>query len=319
MRWSASPRPCGRWLQSRRARSASPARGPQRDCLRGAARGARSRIRQELGLDASHLVVGIVANFNRPVKGGKYLVEAVPLVVRAVPAARFVVIGQGGGDELERIAAALGVSKHLIFAGFRENIADFLRSMDVSALTSLSEGLSITILESMGHGLPVVATAVGGNPEIVLDGQTGFLAPAKDPAAFAAHVIALLQDPALRRRMGEAGQRRIEEHFRIDKTAAEYLETYERLRGQRSEVGVPISDLRPPTSDLEVQRRSADDRSASSAVLHILAPAAVGGLESVVRMLAAGQLAAGQRVHVALIVDAEKPTFPWTETCGRPG
>ena len=193
--------------------------------------GARSRVRQELGLDARHLVVGTVANFNRSVKGGKHLVDAIPLVVQAVPAARFVVVGQGSEiDELKRIAENLGVSKHLIFAGFRENIADFYAAMDVSVLTSLSEGLSIVVLESMSHGLPVVVTAVGGNPEVVVDCQTGFLVPARDPQAFASRVVALLQDPALRRRMGEAGRRRIEEHFRMDKTASEYLKLYERVR-----------------------------------------------------------------------------------------
>ena len=132
--------------------------------------------------------------------------------------------------ELKRNAESLGVSRHLIFAGFRKNIADFYAAMDVSVLTSLSEGLSIVVLESMSHGLPVVVTAVGGNPEIVVDGQTGFLVPPKDPQAFASRVVALLQDPALRRRMGEAGRRRIEEHFRMDKTASEYLAIYERVR-----------------------------------------------------------------------------------------
>jgi glycosyltransferase involved in cell wall biosynthesis len=193
--------------------------------------GARLRVRQGLGLDAGHLVVGTGANLNRPIKGGKYLVEAIPLVVQEVPNVRFVVVGLGNEiDELKRQAESLGVSNHLIFAGFRKNISDFYAAMDVSALTSLSEGLSITILESMSHGLPVVATAVGGNPEVVADGQTGFLVPPKDPQAFASRVIALLQDSALRRRMGEAGRRRIEEHFRMDKTASEYLKLYERLR-----------------------------------------------------------------------------------------
>ena len=157
--------------------------------------------------------------------------EAIPLVIQAVPTARFVVVGSGNEiDELTRSAKNLGVSKHLIFAGFRKNIADFYAAMDISVLTSLSEGLSITILESMSHSLPVVATAVGGNPEVVVDGQTGFLVPPKDPQAFASRVVALLQDPALRRRMGEAGRRRIEEHFPMDKTASEYLELYERVQ-----------------------------------------------------------------------------------------
>jgi glycosyltransferase involved in cell wall biosynthesis len=193
--------------------------------------GARLRVRQELGLDTSHLVVGVVANLNRPVKGGKYLIEAIPLVVQAVPAVRFVVVGDGNEiGELKRSAKRLGVSKNLIFAGFHSDIADCYAAMDISVLTSLSEGLSITLLESMSHGLPVVVTAVGGNPEVVIDGQTGFLVPPKHPAAFASRVVALLQDPDLRQRMGEAGRQRIEEHFRIESTASQYLDLYEQVK-----------------------------------------------------------------------------------------
>jgi glycosyltransferase involved in cell wall biosynthesis len=101
--------------------------------------------------------------------------------------------------------------------------------MDVSVLTSLSEGLSMTLLESMAHALPVVVTRVGGNPEVVVEGGTGFLVPPKNPAAFAGRVALLLQDPDLRRRMGRAGRARVEDRFRLRETSERYLGVYESL------------------------------------------------------------------------------------------
>lgn len=111
--------------------------------------------------------------------------------------------------------------------------------MDVSVLTSRSEGLSITLLESMGHGLPVVATRVGGNPEVVVDGETGYLVPEDEPAAFVGRVAELLQNPELAREMGRRGQKRVREEFTLDRAARRYRRLYEELvtgREQRREV-----------------------------------------------------------------------------------
>jgi len=101
--------------------------------------------------------------------------------------------------------------------------------MDVSALTSFSEGLSITILESMRCGIPVVATRVGGNPEVVVDGVTGYLVPSGDVSAFASQTAKLLLDRDLRKRMGEEARRRVEQHFLLQDVALRYLEIYDGL------------------------------------------------------------------------------------------
>lgn len=191
--------------------------------------GGRTETRASLGLGPEHLVVGMVANFNRSVKGVSIFLDAVPEIVRAVPAARFLLLGRGEEEEaLRGKARDLGIERYVLFAGYRPDIHKFYAIMDVSALTSFSEGLSITLLESMQCGLPVVATRVGGNPEVVVDGETGFLVPAGVPSAFAAGTIRLLRDDRLRARMGAQARRRVDEHFRLRDVATRYLETYER-------------------------------------------------------------------------------------------
>jgi glycosyltransferase involved in cell wall biosynthesis len=186
-----------------------------------------AELRERHGLDGEDLIVGMVANFNRPIKGARYFVEAMPQILAAVPRARFLFLG-GGNEEgpLRARVAELGVSAAVVFAGFQTQVELYYELMDISVLTSLSEGLSMTLLESMSHGLPVVATRVGGNPELVTDGETGWLVPAKDVGAFASRVIALLQDPALRRKMGAAGRRVVQERFDITDTSRAYEELY---------------------------------------------------------------------------------------------
>jgi glycosyltransferase involved in cell wall biosynthesis len=134
---------------------------------------SREEVRRELGYEADVPLVGMVSNLNRPIKGIRYFLDAVPLILRAVPSARFVIFGGGfgrGGHEamLRDRAAALGIAQCVQFAGFRPDIERYYCALDLSVLTSLSEGLSIAVLESMKHGVPVVVTSVGGNPEVVV-------------------------------------------------------------------------------------------------------------------------------------------------------
>jgi glycosyltransferase involved in cell wall biosynthesis len=190
----------------------------------------RKSVLRQLGLHEEALIVGMVSNLNRAVKGVRYFVEAIPRIVNLEPRARFVILGRGDEKEaLANLAAELGVTDYLVFAGYQEDMARFYSAMDVSVLTSLTEGLSIALLESMSHGLPVVVTRVGGNPEVVMDGETGFLVPPKNSAAFAEKVVCLLQDRDLRSRMGNAARVRIDREFRLGDVAARYLRIYEEL------------------------------------------------------------------------------------------
>lgn len=158
-------------------------------------------------------VIGEIARYC-DVKGQRELIQA----LAEVPGTRLVLAGrdlESGGAfqaELEREAERMGVRDRLEL-GFREDVAALLDELDVVALPSWTEGLPMSLLEAMAHGRPVVATAVGGTPEVVADGETGLLVPPRDPAALAAALRRLLEDPELRRRFGEAGRRRVAERF----------------------------------------------------------------------------------------------------------
>lgn len=200
--------------------------------------------RRALGIPEASPVVGLVAHLNRPVKGVSYFIDAVPRIVASVPDARFVVIGEGPlRAVLERQAEALGVRSQVVFAGYSSDVARYYRIMDVSAMTSLSEGLSITLLESMSHALPVVVTNVGGNSEVVVDGESGYLVPVKDVEAFAERVVVLLRDANLRERIGQSARQVFESRFEIESVAASYLSVYSKLlensAGRRNEPSIP--------------------------------------------------------------------------------
>ncbi|MEX2531211.1 MAG: glycosyltransferase family 4 protein [Gemmatimonadota bacterium] len=196
----------------------------------------RASARRALGLEKGDPVVGMAANLNRAVKGVEYFVESVPLILEAVPDTRFVIAGDGSTRAaLEAQAESLGVSDRLNFLGFRTDMDRIYPAFDVSVLTSLSEGLSITILESMSSGIPVVATAVGGNPELVEEGRTGFLVPPRDPDAFASRVTEVLANPELGRTLGAAGRNKVAQEFSLSDVAGRYAGLYEALldRGPR--------------------------------------------------------------------------------------
>ena len=164
------------------------------------------------------LLVGVVARLERE-KGHRYLVEAMPRIVAASPKAWLVIVGDGSMEgELREQAAALPAParERLVFTGRREDVAALTADLDVAVLPSLREAQGISLMEAMARRRPVVASAVGGIPEVVTDGADGLLVPAGDPDALAAAVTRLLADPALRRRLGEAGHRTVVERFSID-------------------------------------------------------------------------------------------------------
>jgi glycosyltransferase involved in cell wall biosynthesis len=177
----------------------------------------------------------MVANYNRAVKGVGNFLEVVPTIVSAVPSARFIFVG-GGNEEkaLREKARMLGIEPYLVFVGYTKEIHRYYEIMDISVLNSFSEGLSLTLLESMGYGIPVVATRVGGNPELVVEGETGYLVPVNNHGLLADRIVKLLVNPELRRRMGEEGRRRIERKFRMRNVANRYLDIYKGLLAEKS-------------------------------------------------------------------------------------
>ena len=187
-------------------------------------------LKSELGIPLDAPIVGMVANFNRAVKGAVHYVDALALVARQVPNVRFLLIGLGDNRaELQARADSAGVGSQLVFTGFRDDIDRFYDLMDVAALTSLSEGLSLTILESMQQSVPVVATDVGGNREIVQDGRTGYLVPPEDPATFAARTIELLRSSVLRDEFGSNARVSVARSFDLSDVADRYGAVYREL------------------------------------------------------------------------------------------
>ncbi|QJW97056.1 glycosyltransferase [Frigoriglobus tundricola] len=198
--------------------------------------GARARL---LGFFPSGTPVSrIVLSAGRfsPEKGFGVLVEAAATVC-ADPTAGVVMFGEGAlrGD-LERRIADLGLSGRVVLPGFRSDLDALIGGADVVVLPSYTEGLPNVALEASAAGVPVVATAVGGTPEAVADGTSGFLVPPGQPAAIANKVGELLRDPALRARFGAAGRDRMREQFTFRAQAAAYLKLLNTLRPTPVEV-----------------------------------------------------------------------------------
>jgi glycosyltransferase involved in cell wall biosynthesis len=182
--------------------------GPVRPCA----------LRREHGVPASAQLIGVVARLEAE-KGHRHLVEAMPAILDAVPDAWLAVVGEGSeAHALRAQAAALGreVSRRIVFTGRRDDVSAVTADLTVAILPSLREAQGISLLEAMARRVPVVASDVGGIPEVVTDGVDGRLVPPGDAAALAAAIVELLRDPELVRRLGDAGRRTVEERFSID-------------------------------------------------------------------------------------------------------
>src|SRR5271157_236538 len=190
-----------------------------------------------LGIPSDARVVGAVANY-REVKDLPLFLKAARKVAAVVPDAVFLLVGYGEmKEELERLAAALGIGDRVFFTDGKGPVPDYLARMSVACLSSLSEGLPNAILEYMAAGLPVVATDVGGNPELVTDGVTGCLVRCRTPEAFAEPIVRLLQDEKLRVAMGRKGLERVRADFDLTGAVGRlenfYIEAAEEARGLR--------------------------------------------------------------------------------------
>jgi glycosyltransferase involved in cell wall biosynthesis len=193
-------------------------------------------LRQALGFDPSTPVVMVFSRLNR-MKGVEYFLDAAAMVASRIPVAQFLIVGDGASrPELEKYAAHLGLAERIAFTGFRTDGRDLLLGVSVSVLPSLSEGLSNSLLESMASGVPVIAARVGGNPEIVEDGVSGFLVPPRDAVALAGAIITLLEHRELASRFGEAGRRRVAELFSMERSVGEVERLYQRLVETRAHV-----------------------------------------------------------------------------------
>src|SRR5215813_82472 len=185
----------------------------------------RAALLRELNLGEGAKLIGLVARL-QPVKGHRYFIEAASRVAAVEPNAHFLLVGDGAlRREIEEQAALLGVNDRVHLLGARDDAASIAAGFDVAALASLHEGLPNPVMEAMAVGAPVVATAVGGTTELVIDGDTGFLAPPADAGALARRILDALRNPDCSARMAAQGRRRVLSQFGMRRM----IESVERL------------------------------------------------------------------------------------------
>jgi glycosyltransferase involved in cell wall biosynthesis len=175
-------------------------------------------LRDEYGIPCDEVLLGVVARLE-PEKGHRYLIEAMPEVLRRAPRTWLAIVGEGSlaaelRDQVEALPSP--ARERVILTGRRDDISAVTADLDVAVLPSLREAQGISILEAMARRRPVVASAVGGIPEVVTDDVSGLLFPPADPAALADALVRVSRSPALRERLGEAGYRAVAERFSID-------------------------------------------------------------------------------------------------------
>ena len=165
-----------------------------------------------------------------PEKGVPVLIVAAKQVIEADPGARFVVFGEGTMQPaLQRQIDDADLNGLFVLPGFRSDLDQLMPCADLFVLPSFTEGLPNVVLEASAAGVPVVATAVGGTPEVVADGKTGLLVPPGDPLRLAQAIVSLLLDPEKRRRMGNAGREYVRSRFTFEAQAAAYLRLFEEM------------------------------------------------------------------------------------------
>jgi glycosyltransferase involved in cell wall biosynthesis len=203
-------------------RSAVRAQGFQGPC-------ARHRVLASLGLEGDVLLVGVVAQLIER-KGHRFLLDALPAVVARHPDVRLVFFGKGplAGRLQERIDAQ-GLARHVRLAGFRDDLPGVLPCLDLLVHPATMEGLGVSLLQASAAGVPIVASNVGGIPEVVRDGVNGRLVPPADVPALTTASLELLADAALRARFAEAGRDLVRREFSTDQMVEGNLAVYREL------------------------------------------------------------------------------------------
>jgi glycosyltransferase involved in cell wall biosynthesis len=189
----------------------------------------RAGLRRELALPEDALLLAMVAQLI-PRKGHRYLLDALPEVLSRHPEVHVLVFGRGPLEEtLRQEVARRGLSERVRFMGFRTDLVRWLGGLDILVHPADMEGLGIALLQAAAAGLPIIASRAGGMPEVVHDGENGLLIPPGNVPALAAAMLRLLDDPGLRRRLGEAGRVLVLREFSVDAMCEGNLAVYHRL------------------------------------------------------------------------------------------
>jgi glycosyltransferase involved in cell wall biosynthesis len=186
---------------------------------------------EDIDLPDDAMVVGTIANLHRR-KGLKFLLYAIKSLLEEFPNLHCVIIGRddGEGTKLRHIAQELRINRNVHWLGYRSDARRFVPAFDIFVLPSLFEGMPIVLIEAMTTGLPIVATRVGGNPEIINHGETGLVVEPGDASCLGNAIRVLLIDPSKRAELGNAAKERMRTEFTIDRTARSYAELYKSLR-----------------------------------------------------------------------------------------
>jgi glycosyltransferase involved in cell wall biosynthesis len=183
-------------------------------------------LREEYGMEPSSSIVGVVGRLELE-KGHPTLLEAWPIVLRSVPEAYLIVVGEGSRlDALHEVARDLRILHRVVFTGRRDDIPAVTAAFDVAVLPSYREAQGLTILEAMALSRPVVASNVGGIPEMIHDGETGLLVPPHDPQALAGAIVRLLRDHQLADTLGRAGHDLVHDRFCVELMVKAVQELY---------------------------------------------------------------------------------------------
>jgi len=187
-------------------------------------------MRQELGLAADEFCIGCIGNLF-PVKGPMTALEGIARFAGSCPNWRLLLVGEGPERaKLESFIAARPEWAHRVtFLGVSHRVPELMRALDVYVLPSVAEGISNSLLEAMASGAPVVATATGGNPEVVVDGDSGLLFPVGDSGQLATHLLRLYGDAGLRAELSHRALRRVLEEFSLESMVGRYAQLYESL------------------------------------------------------------------------------------------
>jgi glycosyltransferase involved in cell wall biosynthesis len=191
------------------------------------------RFRSAFGIPPDAPLVGLVGRLAH-VKNPALFLEAARLLVEQIPEARFALVGDGElRPALEQEVHALELTERVVFTGWHEDMPALYADLDLVALTSLNEGTPVSVIEALAAGVPVVATAVGGVPDIVTDQRTGLLVPSGDARAIAQAILTLLRNPPYGRRLAQAGQQEVLKRFNLARLAKDMESLYVTLLAEK--------------------------------------------------------------------------------------
>ena len=184
--------------------------------------------KRELGLNKNDFVLGNVGRMDYW-KNQRILIEILPDLKKISPQIKLILVGRGEEEgNLKKLAIKKGVKNDVIFLGQRSDVNQILKAFDIFVFPSLTEGLPLVVIEAMATGLPIVASHVGGIPELVVNGETGFLVSPTSKEEIKEAIIKLLNNPELRKEMGQIARKRFETHFSLSQMVQKYMEVYEK-------------------------------------------------------------------------------------------